>query len=68
MPHIDPMVVGIWCGESKPHLNEYFNPLITELKSILLNGVIVNSQVMAIKMGKIICDTPARAFAKGKLI
>lgn len=65
---IDPMVVGIWCGEGKPPLNEYLEPLINELKSILLNGLIINSKPIAIRMGRVICDTPARAFVKGTMI
>lgn len=28
LPQVNPMIIGIWCGESKPPLNEYFEPLI----------------------------------------
>lgn len=67
MPQVDPMIVAIWCGNSKPILSEYFEPLINELKTIL-NGVTLNSRHIAIRMGNIICDTPARAFVKGLFI
>lgn len=59
------MVVGIWSGESKPHLTEYLEPLISELKNILMNGVYIKSKHISVRMGKIICDTPARCFIKG---
>lgn len=66
MPQLEPMVIGIWCGDSKPPLNQYFEPLINELKIILLNGVVINSCHIAVRIGNIICDTPARCFVKGK--
>lgn len=62
------MVIGIWSGESKPPLAEYLHPLIDELKTILLNGVHLNSQRIEIHIGNIICDTPARAFIKGLML
>lgn len=64
-PNIQPMVIGIWAGDSKPNLNEYLLPLVTELDSIISNGININSHHVAVKMGQIICDTPARAFIKG---
>lgn len=62
---IEPMVVGIWCGTAKPPLTEYLSPLIDELKSIMSNGLSINSQQINVKMGQIICDSPARSFIKG---
>lgn len=59
------MVVGIWSGNSKPPLAEFLHPLINELKSILIDGICLNSHHIEIRMGKIICDTPARVFVKG---
>lgn len=59
------MVIGIWAGESKPNVNEYLLPLVNELKTILANGISINSRHVAIKLGQIICDTPARCFIKG---
>lgn len=59
------MIVGIWCGTSKPLLKEYLDPLIDELHSILSNGISINSQRIIVKIGQVICDSPARAFIKG---
>lgn len=59
------MVIGIWAGESKPNLNEYLLPLINELKTVLSNGIDIKSKHVKVKLGVIICDTPARCFLKG---
>lgn len=67
MPHVDPMIVAVWCGDSKPCLTEYFEPLINELKTILLNGITLYSRHIVVRMGYIIYDTPARAFVKGMI-
>lgn len=68
LPDIAPLTVGIWCGESKPLINEYIKPLVSELKTILSNGIQVNSHQITVKIGRIICDTPARALLKGMLL
>lgn len=65
MPNIAPMVCGIWCGETKPVLNEFLNPLVSELMTILESGITINSHHVAIKMGRILGDTPARSLIKG---
>lgn len=62
---IEPMVVGIWYGTSKPPLDEYLVQLIDELDSLISNGLSINSHRIYIKIGQIICDTPARSFIKG---
>lgn len=59
------MVVGIWCGDSKPWIDEYLAPLITEIKCATSNGLTVNSHLIKIKVGRIVGDTPARSFIKG---
>lgn len=60
-----PMVIGVWCGESKPPLNEYLMSLISELKDILINGISIGFHHITIKFGRIHCDTPARSHMKG---
>lgn len=68
LPQVQPMVVGIWAGESKPLLSEYLEPLIDELETLLTDGIRINSHHIGIKIGQIICDTPARAFIKGTIL
>lgn len=65
-PSISPIVVAIWCGISKPPLNEYLQPFVAEMKLLMSNGITINAHKIEIKIGRIICDTPARAFLKGK--
>lgn len=68
MPHIKPMVVGIFLGKSKPlDVNEYLSPFIDELIPILDNGLVVNGHFIRLKIRCFICDSPARAFVKGNL-
>lgn len=66
-PHINPMVIGIWCGESRPPLNEYLLPFVSEMKSILLNGISKSTHLIRIEFGLVISDTPARSFITGKI-
>lgn len=66
MPHIQPMIIAIWCGYKKPsNLNEYLEEFITELKDLLSNGLTINGHFVKIIFRCCICDTPARAFLKG---
>lgn len=65
LPKISPFVVGIWCGESKPILDEYIERFVEEMTSILNNGIAINGHRVNIRFGLIICDTPARSLMKG---
>lgn len=65
MPNVPPMVLGIWAGETKPVLNEYLTQLIDELEVMLESGIQIGSNLINVKIGRIICDSPARAFIKG---
>lgn len=60
------MTIGIWCGESKPPLNEYLLPLVEELERIIQNGICINSNHIKINFGLVISDSPARATMKGE--
>lgn len=62
---MSPFVVAIWCGEGKAVLSEYLGPFVTELKSLLLTGIMLNNYKIVIKIKAFICDTPARAYIKG---
>lgn len=61
------MVIGIWFGESKPLINEYLERFVTELKEIIENGIIINTCHIKIRLGLVICDTPARSLLKGSI-
>lgn len=68
MPQLKPLPVGIFLGTSKPsNVNEFLTPFVDELLPILENGFIVNYCTINVKVRCLICDSPARAFVKGKL-
>lgn len=63
----DPMVVGLYCGDSKPaSIQNYLKPLVEELQLLLKHGVIINNNTVSIKIRCFICDAPARSMIKGK--
>lgn len=67
MAHIKPMVIGLFHGHSKPgSMNEYLNPFVNELTSIVQDGLLINSHLLSVKIRAIICDSPARAMIKCK--
>lgn len=59
------MVVGIWYGDSKPKLNEFIQPFVAEMESLLEDGTIINGHYIEVRFGLVICDTPARSIMKG---
>ncbi|CAH0550972.1 unnamed protein product [Brassicogethes aeneus] len=60
-----PMVVAIYCGESKPPLQEFLPEFVTELNEILETGIQVSQIRVKVKIRYFVCDTPARSFIKG---
>lgn len=62
---IEPIVVGIWCGTSKPILSEYMKPFVDEMKYLLPNGLDMNGFNVKIEFGMCNCDSPARSLIKG---
>ncbi|CAH1125480.1 unnamed protein product [Ceutorhynchus assimilis] len=65
MPRLQPMVVAIYCGETKPPLQKFLTQFVDELNHILKNGVIVEKCKLEVKIKYFVCDTPARNFIKG---
>lgn len=66
MPEVKPMVIGIYCGKSKPsNLGAYLMPLVDEFNSIMSCGVHIMGHKITVKIRSFICDSPARAFIKG---
>lgn len=69
MPQIEPMIVAIWCGNSKPTiLNDYLGPFVNELNEILQNSIFINGFKITVKVRCFICDTPARSYIKGEFL
>lgn len=65
-PNVNPIVVAIWCGRSKPTvLNDYLEQFVTECNDLIENGLVINDHKLTVKLHCFICDTPARSFLKG---
>lgn len=61
------MVVAVWCGDGKPtNLNGFLGSFVNELNELLCNGIHINNHSIEIKIRCFICDSPARAFIKGR--
>jgi len=69
LPIVRPMIIGIYYGMGKPtDLEAYLEPFVQEAKILLTEGIIINGVKIVLKIRSFICDSPARAFIKGKTI
>lgn len=69
MPKIEPLVVSIWCGESKPNnISAFLERFINELKTIIRRGFSIGDHRVKVIIGAFICDSPARSLLKGNTI
>lgn len=67
MKNIQPMVVAVWCGESKPNsVGEYFDSFVNEMNLILNDGIKINDFLINASIRCFIGDSPAKSFMKGK--
>lgn len=67
MPKISAMVIGIFCGTAKPSdIDTFLMPFVDEMSNIMTNGLFINSHKITVRLRCILCDSPARAYVKGK--
>lgn len=67
MPQVSPMVIGIFCGKAKTSdVDSFFTPFVDELNDIIRNGIWINSHKITVGIRCFVCDSPARAYVKGK--
>lgn len=58
--------VGLYHGTEKPSsFNDFMRPLVDEVNVLLTDGLTHNRRVLNIGKCLFVCDTPARAYAKG---
>jgi len=63
---IDPFVVAVYCGNSKPaHLADYLKEFVNECTDLLLHGILIDGSTFQIEVHSFVCDVPARSFLKG---
>lgn len=66
-PDIKPMVIGIYSGKHKPtDLTTFLNPFVDEMEEVCRNGILINGFKITVLIRGFVCDSPARAFVKGK--
>jgi len=57
------MAVGIYHGDKKPNsIEEFMNPFVLDLLSIMNSGLNVNGTLMKLEISNIVCDAPAKSF------
>lgn len=56
--------VALYCGKTKPPIEQFFGEFITELNA-LLESFELNGKTVFIKVRSFCADTPARAYIKG---
>jgi len=56
--------VGIYHGKFKKpsSSHEFLNPFITEMNTILTNGLSINNKIFKFEVSQIVCDAPAKSF------
>lgn len=56
--------VGIYHGKFKKPTStfEFLNSIITEIKEITSNGLVINSKMLKFEISLVICDAPAKSF------
>lgn len=69
-PSHQPIIIGIYCGMTKPKvLNEYLRQFVDDLKGLLQKGILIDAKThVKVAIHCFICDTPARSFVKGKFL
>lgn len=65
LPKAPVMLVGVFCGHTKPELiEEFLRPLVLEVNDLQQRGLEFGEKRVRLVLRALIADSPARAFAK----
>ncbi|XP_061497146.1 uncharacterized protein LOC133391066 [Anopheles gambiae] len=66
LPEAPVMLVGLFCGQTKPGLvEEFLGPLVEDFNRLQETGLRCGDKVVRLLPSAFVADSPARAFAKG---
>ncbi|KAI8119858.1 hypothetical protein CVS40_8792 [Lucilia cuprina] len=65
-PNISVFAIGVYLGKSKPSsIDCFLSELLTELKELTENGIVIENKIIGFEVRAVICDAPAKAFVCG---
>jgi hypothetical protein len=59
-----PFAVAIFCGSSKPPVEDFLHDFVIELANLRENGLLIQGKLVSVEVSLFCCDTPAKAFLK----
>lgn len=59
-----PFIISLYCGSSKPPIEDFLSYFISDLKILLRDGVNFGNKTFRVSVRAFSCDAPARAFVK----
>lgn len=55
--------IGIFHGDKKPKcIQEFLNPFITDILSVMSQGLLANGTSLKLEIQNTVCDAPAKSF------
>ncbi|XP_035904240.1 uncharacterized protein LOC118508487 [Anopheles stephensi] len=69
LPEAPVMLVGTYCGYTKPdNIEQYLRPLVTEINELHERGLMFGDKMVHTKLCMFITDSPARCFVNATII
>lgn len=64
-PGSAPLVAAIFHGSNKPTNTDFLKPLIDQIKSLEVDGILINNKKFTFRISRVLADAPARSLIKG---
>lgn len=59
-----PFIISLYCGSSKPPIEDFLSYFISDLQILLRDGINFENKTFRVSIRAICCDAPAQAFVK----